>query len=77
MKLPTLAYRQTLGDMIEVYKQLQGKYDSDISNTVKLHKDSNTKERTRGHSLKLSRMCSLEKNASHFELQNYGMIYQK
>ena len=28
-------------------------YDSDVSNIVKLHKDSDTREATRGHSLKL------------------------
>ena len=39
--------------MIEVYKLLQGKYDTDVSNIVKLHKDSDTREGTRGHSLKL------------------------
>ena len=50
LKLPTLAYS---GDMIEVYKLLQGKYDSDVSNIVKLHKGSNTRGGTRGHSLKL------------------------
>ena len=53
LKLPTSAYRRTCGDMIEVYKLLQGKYDSDVSNTVELHKDSDTKAGTRGHSLKL------------------------
>ena len=37
LKLPTLAYRQR-GDMTEVYTLLQGKYDSDVSNIVKLHK---------------------------------------
>ena len=31
LKLPTLAYRRSRGDMIEVYKLLQGKYDSDVS----------------------------------------------
>ena len=41
LKLPTLAYRRTHGDMIEVYKLLQGKYDSDVFNIVKLHKDRN------------------------------------
>ena len=30
LKLPTLAYRRTRGDMIEVYKLLHGKYDSDV-----------------------------------------------
>ena len=39
--------------MIEVYKLLQGKYDINVSDIVKLHKDSDTKEGTRGHSLKL------------------------
>ena len=39
--------------MTEVYILLQGKYDSDVSNIVKLHKDSDTREGTRGHSLKL------------------------
>ena len=29
LKLPTLAYKRTHGDMIEVYKLLQGEYDSD------------------------------------------------
>ena len=53
LNLPTLAYRRTRGDMVEVYKLLQGKYDSDVSNIVKLHKDSDTREGTRGHSLKL------------------------
>ena len=60
LKLPTLAYRQTRGDMIEVYKLHHGKYDSDVSNIVKLHKDSDTREGTRGHSLKLfiERACT-------------------
>ena len=52
LKLPTLTYRRSRGDMIEVHKLLQGKYDSDVSNIVKLHKDSDTREGTRGHSLK-------------------------
>ena len=60
LKLPTLAYRRTRGDMIEVYKLLHGKYDSDVSNIVKLHKDSDTREETRGHRLKLfiERACT-------------------
>ena len=60
LKLAILAYRRTRGDMIEVYKQLQGKYGSDVSNIVKLHKDSDTREGTRGHSLKLfiERACT-------------------
>ena len=53
LKLPTLVYRRTRDDMIEVYKLRQGKYDSDVSNIVELHKDIDTREGTRGHSLKL------------------------
>ena len=41
LKLPTLAYRRTRGDMIEVYKLLQGEYDSDVSNIVKLYREQN------------------------------------
>ena len=41
LKLPTLAYRRTRGDMIEVYLLLQGKYASDVSN-----KDSDIREGT-------------------------------
>ena len=46
--------------MIELYKLLHGKYDSDVSNIVKLHKDSDTTDGTRGHSLKLfiERACT-------------------
>ena len=55
LKLPTLAYRRTRGDMIEVYKLLQGEYDSNVSNVVKLHKDSDTREGRRGLKLFLER----------------------
>ena len=60
LKRPTLAYRRTRGDMIKVYKLLQRKYNNDISNIFKLSKDSNTREGTRGNSLKLfiERACT-------------------
>ena len=53
LKLPTLAYRRTRSDMTEIYKLLQLEYDNDVSNIVKQHKDSDTREGTRGHSLKM------------------------
>ena len=31
LKLPTLKYRRTRGDMIEVYKILTDKYDSNVN----------------------------------------------
>lgn len=49
LKLPTLAYRRSRGDMIEMYKILTGKYDEQVANFIPLRKDSNT----RGHNLKL------------------------
>ena len=66
LKLAILAYRRIRGDMIEVYKLLQGKYGSDVYNIVKLHKDSDTMEGTRGQSLKLfiERACTNERKES-------------
>ena len=54
LKLPTLAYRRIRGDMIEIYKLLHGKYDSNTSNIINLYKDHNKlNERTRGHMWKI------------------------
>ena len=49
LKLPTLRYRRYRGDMIEVYKIIRGKYDSNIVINLDLVKDS----RTRGNLFKL------------------------
>jgi len=49
LKLPTLKYRRIRGDMIQVYKLLYNKYDSNVS----LHLDRSVGNRTRGNSLKL------------------------
>ena len=72
LKLPTLACRQTHGDMTEVYKLLQGEYDSDVSNIVKLHKDSDTREGTRGHSLKLFLECA----CTNIRKESFSLSYQ-
>ena len=60
--------------MIEVYTLLHGKYDSDVPNIVKLHKDSDTREGTRGHSLKLfiERPCTNIRKES-FSLRVTGL----
>ena len=42
LKLPTLKYRRTRGDMIEVYKILTDKYD----NNVNLHLERQYNQRT-------------------------------
>ena len=50
LKLPTLAYRRLRGDLIEVYKILTEKYDSDVcQGFIKLRGESTT----RGNSLKI------------------------
>ena len=55
LKLPTLAYRRLRGDMIEVYKLTQGKYDPDVSDLLCKQEDvvPEAAGRTRGHSQKL------------------------
>jgi hypothetical protein len=40
LELPTLSYRQLRGDMIEVYKIIQGNYDPEASTIIKLMNDT-------------------------------------
>jgi len=49
LKLPTLRYRRTRGDMIEVYKILTESYCKSVNLELELHE----KSVTRGHNLKL------------------------
>jgi hypothetical protein len=53
LKLPSLSYRRLRGDMIEVYKILNGKYDQDACTILKLWKDMAQRSNIRGNSLKL------------------------
>ena len=72
LKLPTLAYRRLRGDMIEVYKLTQGKYDPDVSNLLCKHEDvvPEVAGRTRGHSQKLyKRKHRLEVRKHNFTLR--------
>ncbi|XP_062573658.1 uncharacterized protein LOC134235533 [Saccostrea cucullata] len=39
LKLPTLRYRRYRGDMIEIYKNTSGKYDTKAANFVKFRRD--------------------------------------
>ena len=50
LKLPTLTYRRTRGDVIEMYKILTGKYDPLVSDFIKI----NTNQ-TRGHPYKIQK----------------------
>jgi hypothetical protein len=40
LELPTLSYRRLRGDMIEVYKIIQGHYDPEASTIIKLMNDT-------------------------------------
>ena len=55
LKLPTLKYRRTRGDMIEMFKILTGKYDSDVSNFITLN---DSKYDTRGHQYKVEKKAA-------------------
>ncbi len=48
LKLPTLHYRRLRGDMIEMYKILNGKYDPSVADFIPLKRSE-----TRGHNLKI------------------------
>ena len=48
LKLPTLAYRRLRGDLIEVYKIMSGKYDSDVCEGLIARRVG---ERSTGHPL--------------------------
>ena len=51
LKLPTLAYRRTRGDMIEMFKILTGKYDSHVTNFIQLNTNN-----TKGHQYKVNKI---------------------
>ena len=53
LKLPTLVYRRLRGDMVEVFKILNGHYDREASNGILcMNADENPRD-TRGHTRKL------------------------
>ncbi|XP_071145673.1 uncharacterized protein [Mytilus edulis] len=53
LKLPSLNFRRVRGDMIELYKILNGQYDKEAAQFVKLWKDMTTRTGVRGNSLKI------------------------
>jgi len=62
LKLPTLKYRRIRGDMIEVYKILTNKYDSNVNLNLQQSQNSIT----RGHNLKLVN------SRCHYDLRKYS-----
>lgn len=53
LKLPTLAYRRTRGDMIDLFKILTGLYDENCSLKLNLRSNMVLTSETRGHRYKL------------------------
>jgi hypothetical protein len=53
LKLPTLSYRRTRGDMIELYKITQGIYDKDVCAFITLQKDLPDRSSARGNSRRI------------------------
>ncbi|MCP3875986.1 MAG: reverse transcriptase family protein [Desulfobacteraceae bacterium] len=66
LKLPTLIYRRMRGDMIEVFKLLNKKYDTEVSNFLPLHRTARPHSSTRGHNLKLLKRSSNHDPRSKF-----------
>jgi len=53
LKLPTLKFRRLRGDMIELYKFINGKYDQNTSIHIPLYSELQSSIQTRGHRVKL------------------------
>ena len=53
LKLPTLSYRRLCGDMIKVYKMVNGLYDSEVGNILNMWHEETERTDLRGHSKKL------------------------
>ena len=66
LKLPTLAYRRLRGDLLEIYKILNGQYDKDTVQFVKLWKDEAKRTSPRGQQEKLY------PQQSHLDLRKYS-----
>ena len=54
LKLPTLSFRRVRGDMIELYKILNNKYDREAAPFIKLWKDMAPRAGARGNSTSFS-----------------------
>ena len=62
--MPTLQYRRLRGDMIEVYKIINGNYDHKV---VTGFFELSDVEQTRGHSKKLRKLsCKINKRKDYF-----------
>ena len=72
LKLPSLSYRRSRGDVIEVYKIMSGKYDPEISNIFQHQEQEN--RNTRGHKYKLFKpRCRLNVRKNSFCIRVVNM----
>jgi hypothetical protein len=69
LKLPTLSYIRKIGDMIEMYKLISGKYDVGQTNIVRLWKDMAVRTSERGNLLKI-----YPERVNHTLRKNYFVI---
>jgi ribonucleases P/MRP protein subunit RPP40 len=68
MDLPTLVYRRTRGDAIEVYKYLHGKYNVESASLLPMHDSSGPETRSNGLKLK-KRACRSQLRSNFFGLR--------
>ena len=62
LRLPSLLYRRLRGDLLEVYKLLNGLNNVDLNKYITLSKES----RTRGHRFKLEKQTARKEVRAHF-----------
>ncbi|XP_060072041.1 uncharacterized protein LOC132551914 [Ylistrum balloti] len=65
IKLPTLAFRRVRGDMIELYKIVNGVYNKECCNALSLWEEASQRHSCRGNSKKIypkRATCTLRKN---------------
>ena len=63
--LPTLTYRRARGDMIEAFKIVHNKYDSEVTGNFLSVNTNQSVVKTRGHSLKIQQQYSKIKLRKH------------
>ena len=74
LELPTLSYRRLRGDMIEVYKIIQGHYDPEASTIIKLMNDTEQRFSTRTNIKKVvynRANTNIRKNSFSIRIANY------
>jgi hypothetical protein len=80
LELPTLSYRRLRGDMIEVYKIIQGHYDPEASTIIKLMNDTEQRFSTRTNSKKVvynRANTNIRKNSFSIRIAKYWKTVRK